>query len=55
MLNRLERELFQRELEFLKMLQGKETKEASLFSAAIEEEIRHLEQVLEETGMQVRD
>ncbi|WP_185970917.1 hypothetical protein [Alkalicoccobacillus porphyridii] len=49
MIHRLERELFQRELEFLKMLQGKATKEDSPFSAAIEEEIHHLEQVLEET------
>ncbi|MEK4563162.1 hypothetical protein MKX54_00435 [Alkalihalobacillus sp. FSL R5-0424] len=55
MLNRLERELFHRELEFLKTLKGKATNEHSRFSAAIEEEIKHLEQVLEETEMQVLD
>ncbi|MFS0788303.1 hypothetical protein ABC345_18225 [Shouchella sp. 1P09AA] len=55
MLNRLERVLFQRELDFLKMLKGKATKEHSRFSAVIEEEITHLEHVLEETEMQVND
>ena len=55
MLHRIERELFQRELMFLKQLQGKATKNDSRFSAAIEEEIKHLEQVLEETEMKVHE
>ncbi|WP_185970852.1 hypothetical protein [Alkalicoccobacillus porphyridii] len=53
MLNHIDRELFQRDIQFLKMLQGKMPNDKSHLSATIEEEIKQLEIVIEETEMQV--
>lgn len=52
MIHSLERELFLRELKFLKALKGK-VLEDDYFSAAIEDEIELLEEVIEETETKV--
>ena len=55
MINLLDRELFQRELQFLKMLKGEVTIDTSHTSVKLEEEIKQLEKTLEESEMQLND
>ncbi|MDQ0207284.1 hypothetical protein [Alkalicoccobacillus murimartini] len=55
MISRLERELFQRELDFLKMLRGKMTEKETRFSDMVEDEINHIEMILKETEMQMNE
>ena len=54
MLNRLERELF-RELQFLKILQKRMTEKERHYSKILEQEIRHLENVLEEAELYINE
>ncbi|MCM2676212.1 hypothetical protein [Alkalicoccobacillus plakortidis] len=49
MIDRIERELFQRELDFLKMLRAKMTEKETRFSNVIKDDINHLEKVLKDT------
>ncbi|WP_156321158.1 hypothetical protein [Bacillus sp. JCM 19041] len=48
MLDRLERDLFRRELKFLKMLRGKITDKEVRFVKMIDDQIDHLESILQE-------
>lgn len=51
MLDQTERELFQKELDFLKELRAKVTEDEEHISSMIEDEINHIELVLNETEL----
>ncbi|MBM7839822.1 hypothetical protein JOC54_003102 [Alkalihalobacillus xiaoxiensis] len=51
MIDHLERELFRRELQFLLHLKEKVTEKESRFTKMLDDQISHLETILEETKM----